>query len=531
MKSKVIMLLVAAAFIAPTAMAAWSAKGAWEPDTTFDKNGGFMFQGPDTTPTNSVPPVRKVYFNGIMGQEIGYFPYSQGTSLNPNFATLQTSHSAFPLRPRALLGVWKDCNRDNYVGYGDNALFEYRVELLPDTNTCKPTPVPTPLPIGTFPPHNDGTWVHEFIPIGYDNRLVGGSASLDLNRWNVNDWGSRMWVDDGVPGSPPSGTCYTTAHPPGTYHSVGGLANFSDCYLSGRVEQTGSNLGSTWTTLKQVRNPWGEESDASYVGAWDCSQPQLTNQKVGTTNLNVSRPRAPPTVGTSGSAAGTLNATGAGFDECNRTPREDGPMHTGNTLATAPYQTESDVVNNQRTHRVEPEFVMSYSERTRASGTPPDQVGLGDPVYSQGHWCCGGVRAVSRNPYVDRTLIAPQKVSIFSFYAKVSPGAITSYGLTLAKTGVGVYGSGPCVLGIGAGQPIRNGWACDPAAWYPNGPQSIPRDVSMGPGPDGAGVIIAPFVGEEYNLLDVDCYDESVTTVRNTGAHYGVLTGTNCFRP
>lgn len=534
MKSKLVMLALAAAMVVPPLSAAgWAGKGAAEPDTAQDVSGGWMFTNPDW----SASAVRKVYFNGIMGQEFGYLP-SVGSSVNPNVATLGTAHPTYPYRARAILGVWKDCNKDSYMGAGDNALFEYRSELLLDAvlgaSICPPTAIPATRPAGWFPPHNDGEWVREFISIGYDNRA---NAQLpDANIFNVNDRGSRVWADDDLPGSPPSGTCYTTAHPRGTYQSVGGVVNLLDCYARGRVDATGSALGPAWTTIKGTNNPWGAENGGSMVTVWDCASAPVTSQSVANVDVAVRSPQV-PTVSTSGSLAGTANATGSGLTPGCTPNYQSNRTNPGQSIAHAPYSTETDQVNNEVFTKIQPEFTLYYTEGSRPGGAlgrgQPDDAGLGQPVYSRGFWGETSVRAASRNPYVDRNNVAIAPVTIETFYAYVSPTAVAEFQLTLPKgSAVGVYGFEACGSSIGT-SVVKNGWACSRAAWYPAGPDSIPRDLSLGTDPTDPTKAhpVGRFVGDPYNMRDIDCYDESVKALRDLEIGYGVLSNTACPHP
>src|SRR5438552_3945961 len=196
----------------------WSGKGEHEPSTSWDKTGTLMFQTPDQTATG-----HKVYFNAFMSQPICYAVCVGGADdpfLSPNLGSVGTGIPGYPYIAHAFLGEWRDCNKDGYVGLADNALFEYRQELLLDQSICPKTTVPFAPGQNYHFPHNDGTWVHEFIPIGWNAQPGTG----DNNPLNINDSGARVWSDWGVPGAANGGQCFVSPEPRGTFHNVAGLS-------------------------------------------------------------------------------------------------------------------------------------------------------------------------------------------------------------------------------------------------------------------------------------------------------------------
>ena len=137
-------ILIALLLGVPSAAAAWHTMGTTEPDTPQDVAGGLMTATADQSPAG-----QRVYFNVV--------PVESSTNANPNSDA--TEGRAYPVgqaRFRAFLGVWKDCNKDGYMGLARGALLEYRHELLlGDASVCK---------VGTA--WDDGEWVYEFRWLG-----------------------------------------------------------------------------------------------------------------------------------------------------------------------------------------------------------------------------------------------------------------------------------------------------------------------------------------------------------------------------
>lgn len=537
LRSKMTILGIALLLSMPTFALAWGGKGDAEPDTLIDRTAGFMQQG--------VPPA------GPGGQEYVYFSAFAGTnaylagstSFNTNFATVGSKIQGYPYQVYAFLGAWKDCNGDGFIGFGDNGLFEYRSELLVgpfNTGNCPVQPA-----TAHNLPHNDGVWVHELLPIGWDT-----GASFENNPLNLNDSTSRVWGDWGLPGDPPSGQCYVRPWPYGSVHSPGGLLKHLDCFAGNRVSgaiQSVTDATGTTSTYNSIMatQPWGDEKDASDAQVWDCSQPQLVHQQVGTgaTWVNVSQPGTNPNPNTGGSLAGTANATGAGLDRCNR--RSDvNQGGTGGTLASAPYvpgTLESDV-QDQVAIKFQTDQTLFYSEGSRpaapftllgavpgAKSTPGD--GGTRATGSEGLWSGNSVTAASRNPYVSRQNLGLSPVTYTTYYATVGSGAVSAYNLKLPGS-LGTYGSAAC--GAHA-TGIFNGWDCDRNDWYKdaNGNDIQPRTAVLGrdqsqptsavctasgTGSTSRGCIsYAAFPGSPYNVRDIDCWDDSNSLLRPLG--------------
>jgi hypothetical protein len=564
-------ILLAASLAIPLVNAVpWGAKGQYEPDTSFDRTNTYMWQTADTArlPTNTVgvtDPNRvghHVYFNAFTEQNTAYSLH--GYSDNPNFATVQSSRGNWPGTLGALLGVWKDCNHDNYVGFGDNALFEYRAELLVKTDGTPDWTVCPVVALGAVPGganshnfvtvHNDGSWVREFIPLGPD---AARSDLIDSNPFDLNDNGARVWADWKNPGEAPYETrCSVVFGPEDSYHSTGAILSMVDCVDGFFIVETfdavtnathADTLGlgrisftdhphdpEHSASILNKPNPWGTQNQASYATVWDCSQPQVPGthqQPTNTIGVGVSHPSTTPNPNLAGTPAGTANETATGLDDCNKNDNQQGTTTTEweASVANAPYANEKDGVSNYVLIKDQSDFPMSYSEGQRILGATLAPLGRqmatdsARAYDSEGLWTSDTRIAEDRNPYVNRDqaenrTLAP--VQNMTSYAYVSPGAVTKYALLLNPSGqLGTYGAEVCGASLGD----VGGWRCDGTRWYPNGCLYSCSGLI-----DGATVPVMVRVGQPYQLRDVDCYDQSIGALRGAGISWGTLTGTSC---
>lgn len=603
-----LIILIGILMVTPAA-AAWSVRGSTEPNTAYDQKDGYM---PLDTP-QSLDEAARVYFNGWLSPS-----YIEHTSLNPNLGTvagvsMNTNVAPVITVPWALLGVWMDCNKDGYIGNGDGQ-FEYPTTKVNgqsvfgvDETLC-PVKAITKFPDqrGEQPEihggsrglvHNDGRWIHEFIPIGWNQHATMWNADdeqnqywrhnplADKNPWDLNDTSARVWMDFGLPDSsaPPAGgfRCWYLGYPRGTLHSTGGIIGAHDCYINFRVTDTLNSLSpvldgpgrqitfndsprnhrDSRSVLNQ-QNPWGDEKDGSYVQPWDCSSPPRNVDNPATTDqdwlFNVSMPRVPPGgAEPNPSPAGTVNETGAGIDQCNRSPKNS----TGNT----PYFLEGDLLNSAK--KIQPSNTMIYESGFRrqgpqstawapisgggaAPGTPSDfglritgfegcASPLGWPVFVapcyEGIWHGNTQSQYLEGRLINRDTAAISPVGYQTFYAFVGPTVTATFGLKLPDAGQ--YGSQNCAL-----PPEEQLFECNPAKWWPG--ESMARTSILGPDPNddphrcGIGTYaetdrcypIGVRPGQAFQLRDIDCTDHSADPLRNEGIHYGVLTQTACKR-
>ena len=531
MSTRFILLALAAALaVPPAATAGWAGKGGFEPSTGFDDDG-YMFLNPDNVNDGG----RRVYFSGFAGAAT----LVAVTSVNPNFGNpaLETSViMPVEFNAQALLGVWKDCNNDGYIGFGDNALFEYRSVLLtlpgaPGETICPKQPLPNPMPFhqGVMI-HNDGDWVREFIPIGPES--IKTSLAGDSNPYNIPDNGARVWADWGVPGSPPGYICYLLTHPTGSFDTVGNMIGLADCFARQRIDSTLTSATSAtpttagaYATAKATKNPWGQPEDGSAAYVGDCSSMLVQPTKVPNTQHSVAVPRPNPRAGSGASVGGTLNETSNTFSDCDRT--NGSPA----SVDSVPYST-TDEINNQYGRKTVNEWVLKFTEDVRPgpTSTVTNQLGrgtnkdLGTRPLPEGFWRANAVNVAGHNPVLNIDSIQPQPVQYITYYAFVSGTTTSALALRFPGT-TGTYGTEACGSGIGPGQPDRNFWACDPNAWWPTDLQSDPIAQGI---VDGESAFVGVRIGQAYQLRDVDCYDTSAKPLRDNGVYYPIGLGNPC---
>ena len=210
-RSILLALAAAAMLAAPTGVAQWSSFGDREPTTPYD-DASFMFPDPTVSGT-----LRKVYFNAFFSM------YAPGP--NPNVASLGTRNEVVPIEtPWAILGVWRDCNGDGYVGMAEGALREYDAVLLTDGSICRAASGDIDLWDGVS--HNYNGWVTELIPIGND------AVDTTSDTRQLHDPDVMVWADFGQPdvaAALSGGSCPINPLPRGATQSTGGLIEYADC--------------------------------------------------------------------------------------------------------------------------------------------------------------------------------------------------------------------------------------------------------------------------------------------------------------
>jgi hypothetical protein len=597
--SRTTLILLAAAVLTVSPLAgAWSGKGDSEPSTSRDANDGYMFPTADTSPCSSasdVCDVNQVYLNGFYGQCAGI----SCTNVDPNVASVGSSVQASDVIYEALFGIWKDCNGDGFIGLSETGDFEYRTEVLnaqiaaglAPAGVCPVQPkMPTDhlnhvLP-DSRPPFNDGTWVHEFVPIAWRDIDASTKAGVyDTNPYDINDNNARVWADFGLPESFYGGSgCPIVPQERGTYASTGGLLHTYDCLAAYHVTDTFDGVADGNAALQpysfsdhsrdqqnsaskaNIANPWGQQGDASYVGSpWNCGAGQVKSVPLGADPVfgsylwvNVSQPGTSGlSPNTGGSAAGTMNATGSGFDTCHRNTDGNGDApqglvwstpsnwHEGAALATAPYMLEYDVAATPFKVQADDNLAPSIESRPPApyatalgSSTPSG----GDIVpFTTGDGIWSGNTAWSGTFMVNRQTLSAGGVSYHTFYGYTSLGKTTLGGGVLTVPKVGTYGAESCGSFTTG---VHNGWQCDPTKWYVDslGNDINVRSTALGHDPnkpadlvcsssqniDAGCIAYGARVGDPYNVRDIDCYDQSASAARDAGVSWGVVTNTAC---
>ncbi len=507
-------MLLVVTLLAPLATAEWSARGTREPDTAWDIEAQRMWLDPDTTPDTNT---QRVYFN--------VFPTLGSTHLNPNLALTGSSILPAPVNFWAILGTWKDCNGDGYVGMREGALQEYRAELLPADNPCPSNPPRDPRELS--PSHNDGLWVRELHWIGPGSQNPG----------KIRDDGARVWGDWGLPDERAAPICPLAPPPPNTTRSTGGLLRSADCLFAGRfvaiINKAAfaagqSHLGfgdappgrpdQSASPLNQ-KNPYGDASGAPLVTVFDCSTP--LGEVTGGEPPHLGY--APnPSIDPSGSPAGTVNHTLEAMPalggDCDRTR---GPGELSNLYSNIE---GSPPPANLRRTQSDMRFIFEESSPggTRATNdilggsidtgpidpilgaSRPGDLGLGPFATLTGTfaWRAEPGFAATRNPFLSTQSALLKPVTNATFYAHVPSAA--SHGIQLPNPNPGVYGSYHC----DGPTPKTGNWNCNPAAW-----------------PRAAGAE-TPVVADAYGLLDVDCYDERLWS--GQPVTWGNVTDTAC---
>lgn len=206
----------AAALAVPTAAGfGWSSRGGWEPSTPEDLSMGRMYSIPDRDDNIQV---KKVYFNGIAAQ----YPANLYANLGAAESKLLAPNLMYGV---AYLGIWKDCNKDGYIGMADTAQTVYEVALA-DTSVC-----------GVGSPHRqianvtynarvgavgEREVIRELLPIAPSTSLVTGT---------VKDDAVQVWGDLHRPGDDRVHfDCPHSPFPYGTSGSTGGFLMWADCF-------------------------------------------------------------------------------------------------------------------------------------------------------------------------------------------------------------------------------------------------------------------------------------------------------------
>lgn len=227
-----LLAIAALALLSPLASGQWAVHGTLEPDTSYDRDSGFMWLERDVRTDGARP---RVYFNAV-----GNF-YSTG--VNPNTDLTGSRVHPFPFQNvGAYLGVWKDCNDDGYIGMAAGSLTEYRAELLSSPDICPSLPF------------NDGEWVYEFLWVTSAFRPTE-RASPTLR--SILDREALVWGDRGLPGAValPFEACdvfYANGLTPvatmpyhGSTSSTGGALRYADCWAGHNVARTVNDVDFT----------------------------------------------------------------------------------------------------------------------------------------------------------------------------------------------------------------------------------------------------------------------------------------------
>lgn len=545
---------------APGSVATWGVHGSVEPSTSWDVRS-LMFDDPPTAPG-------RVYFNVVENEG--------ATGVNPN-AQPTTRVGAHQPSYGAYLGEWVDCNRDGYIGMADGAVLEYRSELLFDTFSCPPGlennkdgwayELRWIAPASSAPHPGTDTYV---VPRLLDDpeALVWGdlgepgatpergtcavapiprgttSSTGGLVRY-ADCFGGRM-VEATVRGNDPTGALLDQHAP---------LSTFGDPETgqTGMLEkESGRPAFTTWDCSEPQAIEVGDPTGGSLSGVVLDSPSPLLNGKKGvegvaevvvfqregdgkarfrasfTENGSYAYfPSPAPAVDPDGSLYDGANETEFGIVEHCDPHRDAVPDFKQSTLLQAYPEPEADHSGVDLAEgRRRSDFVFDFKHNVwsnQESGTIT-QGAIGAPAIGDvfGHAMPqdGGV-AIARftgggfGPGWDAQLVdtVPAQVGIredlevsaaryVTFYAHVGD-AITDRGIA-TPGGSSVYGAEACG---GAEDGLVNGWDCDPDHWWtPPYSGEMPRNPNS-----GVGIGVKP--GQDYELRDVDCADDTVLTL------------------
>ena len=529
---------------------AWSGKGSWEPSTRQDRDDGFMWLTGDTSPAG-----RKVYFNGFITDGEALI-----TSTSPNSGILKTAIQPRNALPFAMLGVWKDCNRDDFIGNSD-ANYVYPAALPGvDVTLCPPTP-------GVYPTHNDGRWIYEFTPITYNNASV--LACCDVNTYVDNE--AKVWADTGLPDAITVPTCLTSPWPENTMQSTGGIIGWLDCQddyaitraVNALADATGQdqlsfsdqppgNNGESDSLLNQRFDALGEPGDDSYVYAFDCSDPEnpynvqddnptpfhenptgIEREQVpGVVTFNVTaiwntatditfNPNVnAPTVNTGGSLWGTANETDTGSSDCDNSNGSLGDTdHIGEAAArrdfTGRVRPDATLTSAQWPHKY-----MGVNTQDPVTDISDKQNSLVGADFRQ-FWHTGNT-VENTGPLTRDGRFAEGQY--WTYYARLSTSAISAFSLQVPGV-TGTYGSEACAASALDG---KTRFDCARANWWLRADGSVITPQDAGNAACASKCDPRAFVGDVYNLRDIDCYDYSVGVLRDQGFTTAHVAGRPC---
>lgn len=543
---------------APAAVGDWMAFGSLEPDTTFDRQGSFMWRDANTE------SVENVYLSVV--PTMGRYQGSVGVWADPNVGAAGSRiYPAGNMQFDAIFGAWVDCNLDGYVGMAETALIEYPLELMPADSPC-----------ATMPMHAQQGWVSEVRWISNDHlgRAKGGNGQNRDGRV-IEDNNATIWGDFGVPGNTMGREVCPRGFPRGSTETTGGLLNWADCFTAHRgwsaADPALGVLGMPFSEEGEfnedghplnVETLGADDRNESVVLVYDCSA-EREKFNTGAPGVRSPRQEITPPVGADKLYApwvnvtddnGDLNASVGATSYTNgqssdsyflrnyapTTPRAVmapsanpggsvagtyahlvwSPTSTGDcdqTDASLYGQLESNQIaeSAKGKNRVTVQFVYYEEQRNGAAARGPPWYGtqvypLTRTLNTNGggtHWYAASSTpselgpAGPTPPQLFRTSdLQPEGAVYWTFYANLSAEGFGAGART--PGGVGIYGSEWCSIST---DPAQNGgFVCDADAWY-----RAPDGTYVG-GQSVGGFEYAPKPGSEYQLRDVDCFDGTI---------------------
>ncbi len=233
-----------------------SATGPSEPNTKWDTSE-FMFQ------TANKNAVEKVYFNGLVIHEDLLLSPADSYDANLQGGTILTPVA---MRMAAILGFWRDCNEDGYIGMAgapfsagsfsiyprDLAGSSLNEGICPRGSPYNPTNAITGQPNAYI---DEFRWIGRALATGAPTPICNAATGMCVRAtavedpYDVSDYFARVWVDWNYPGGRHVPHQGLTAQPPGTYDDSEGTLKYVD---DAAQQQFSSLLGSTWTAKPKV---------------------------------------------------------------------------------------------------------------------------------------------------------------------------------------------------------------------------------------------------------------------------------------
>jgi hypothetical protein len=477
--STAILLLVV---LVPAASAQWRSAGQTEPNTPPDSTDGFAWA---STPSGG----SRVYFNA--------FEMTSDPGMNPNLAAGGLRLQATPtLRFAALLGEWRDCNGDGYLGLSETGEVSYRVEVA----ALLGANVASECPVGSE--HNDGAVVHELLAIGSHAADAPGI---------VDQPGTRVWGDRGVPGASGYEGCTIAPAARGTDSRTGKMLRYADCAMEHGIIDRVNEVDAECDMHLCMDPDHPDESDS--ILNQDTPVNLFGSPYTGQTGL-LERGSGSPTLTmwdcASGDPAARVSdtpASASAWDSADEASARCGPsildalypFDVVEAPANAPAheaKSENDVVFRFAPAWGSPAGFVLVPFHDPGAG-PEKQASVTAPIpdRSQPVWIADE-QYLALPPTVSRNDASPQGPMSWTFYAWLGNPA----GFELPHAGEGVYGGEACTGAIGDNAPPQEGWTCDPSAWWQDVAGSTRHAYSD-------GEVLGSVPGDLFQLRDVDCDD------------------------
>lgn len=457
-------------------------------------------------PTAHASAEHRVYFSAYATQA--------PSGANPNVAALGSRlEPAGALEWRALLGVWRDCNGDGYVGLAETGALRYPSALLEprETTTC---------PARDSGPHNDGAWVHEVL------WLAPGHAEPRAGVMPIE--GTVVWGDVGGPGAAGFESCPLHPLPRGATSNTGLLMRHADCATQHRFFGAINSVDNDDGLGLAIEDPDRPQDSDSHLVREMPAHP-FDNPRNGQPGLVAANSSAPAfTVWDCESAGGSRLAPTLADDPLARSWWEgaeragDGAVGDCDPATASPLravhphafiEAPGEPTSHAGRDRNDVVFTFRATGAPRAPGAwalDPWRMSAAGPAGVDEEFGWVGENVFVGPPrLVDRGTLQPEGARMWTFHARLGAAAL-DMGVLVPASQPGTYAAEACLF-IGPGARDRAGWVCDHERWWRDAAgDARPRDV------DGAALGAVP--GDAYHLRDVDCFDGSAARAAPVGA-------------